>query len=106
MRMELADEVLQVVEDSLVDTHIGSLLKRVQAVDLDLIRLIREHGPIHGKMVDTTNMRSALTRCKARGLVSPVRIKGQYYKYDITDLGLELLTRSEKPTEKTKQYQM
>lgn len=106
LRMDLADEVLQVVEDSLVVTHMDSLVKRVQPDDLGLIRLIRERGPIHSKVVDTLNMKRALIRCKARGLVVPVRVKGKYYKYDITDLSLELLQRKKQPTEKAKQYQV
>ena len=35
--------------------------------------------------------RLAVTRCKARGLIIPVRVGPNYYKYDVTDLGLELL---------------
>ena len=64
------------------------------------------HTRVHGKVVDTPNMKRSLIRCKARGLVSPVRVKGKYYKYDITELGLELLNRKEQPAEKTKQYQV
>jgi hypothetical protein len=105
LRMDLADEVLQVVEDSLVDTHMDTLVKRVQPVDLDLLRFIQRRGLIHGKAITTPKMKEALIRCKARGLVSPVRVKGQYYKYDITPLGLTLLEEKEKPTEKMKQYQ-
>lgn len=105
LRMDLADEVLQVVEDSLVDTHMDTLVKRVKPVDLDLLRLIQQRGLIHGKTIATPEMKEALIRCKARGLVSPVRIKGQYYKYDITDLGLTLLEEKKKPTERMKQYQ-
>lgn len=30
----------------------------------------------------------------------------EHYKYDITDLGLELLNRKEQPIEKAKQYQV
>ena len=40
-----------------------------------------------------------------KGLVSSVRVKCHYYKYDIADLGLELLNRKERPLEKAKQYQ-
>lgn len=106
LRMALADEVLQVVEDSLVDTHMSSLVKRIRPVDIDLLGLIRQKGLIHGKAITTQEMKDALMRCKARGLVSPVRIKGQYYKYDITDLGLALLEEKEKraTTERAEQY--
>jgi len=105
LRMALADEVLQVVEDSLVDTHLDTLVKRIQPVDLDLLKLIRQRGLIHGKVITTQKEKQALMRCKVRGLVSPVRIKGQYYKYDITDLSLALLDEKGKATEKAKQYQ-
>lgn len=105
LRMDLADEVLQVVEDSLVDTHMDTLVRRVKPVDLDLLRLIQQRGLIHGKTITTPEMKEALIRCKARGLVSPVHIKGQYYKYDITNLGLTLLEEKKKPTEQMKQYQ-
>lgn len=106
LRMSLADEVLQVVEDSLVDTHMDSLMKRVQATDLELLKLIRDRGMIHGHIVESESLKSSLTRCKARGLVIPVRVKGKYYKYDISDLGMELLNRKEQPEEKAKQYQV
>jgi len=106
LRMDLADEVMQVIEDSLVETHMDGLVKRVQPIDLDLLRLIKERGIIHGKVIDTPEMKQALIRSKARGLISPVRVKGQYYKYDITDLGLELLARKEQLEEKAKQYAM
>jgi len=106
LRMDLADEVLQVVQDSLVDTHMSSLAKSVKAIDLDLLRLITERGPIHQKVIDSAEMKRALIRCKARGLIIPVRVKDTYYKHDITNLGRELLSYKEEPIEKTKQYQV
>jgi len=106
LRMDLADEVLQVVQDSLVDTHMASLAKSVKAIDLDLLRLITERGPIHQKVIDSAEMKRALIRCKARGLIIPVRVKDTYYKHDITNLGRELLSYKEEPIEKTKQYQV
>lgn len=103
MRMSLADEVLQSVEDTMVDTHMDTLVKRVQPTDIELLTLIKNKGMVYGQIIDEAlgpHSRLTLTRCKSRGLVIPIRIKGQYYKYDITELGLELLDTLAKQKEK------
>lgn len=108
MRMGLADEVLQAVEDSLVETHMDMLIKRVQPIDLTLLKLIRGKGRVHSKTIDQElglEAKLALTRCKSRGLVVPIRVGSHYYKYDITELGLELLKEGDKPKDKPPQYQ-
>lgn len=94
MRMALADEVMQVVEDSLVETHMGQLLKRVQPLDLTLLGLIQSRGVVRVRDIQkeiSDAAKLAVTRCKARGLIIPVRLGPNYNKYDITDLGAELL---------------
>jgi len=94
MRMALADEVLQSVEDSLVETHMGSLVQRVQPIDLTLLRLVQTKGCLHGRDVEKElgeEGKLAVVRCKSRGLLVPIRMAEHYYKYDLTSLGIDLL---------------
>jgi len=98
MRTDLVDEVLVSMQDAMVEDTLGRLMKRVEAVDYQLIGLIKQKGPIHHRIVTTTfgeKGRKALTRCKARGLITPVRRGQAYYVYDVTDLGLDLLNAHE-----------
>jgi hypothetical protein len=106
MRMGLADEVLQSIDDSLVETHIDTLMKRVQPIDLNLLELVYTKGMIHSRDIDKEmgeDGRMALIRCKSRGLLVPVRVQEHWYKYDITPLGIDLIKKmKEKPTEEVK----
>lgn len=102
---DLAKEVLQVVEDSLVDTHMDGLMKRVKPVDLDLLNLIKEKGPVRGSYV-TEDLKESVIRCKARGLITPQRRGDHYYKYDITDLGLSLLEQKNRVADKTEKMRV
>lgn len=105
LRMELADEVLQVVEDSLVDTHMGSLLKRVNALDLQLLTLIKERGPTR-KSILPEDLKQCVVRCRGRGLITPQRIGTNYYKYDLTDLGIQLLSEKSRLVDKTQEMRI
>lgn len=57
----------------------------------------------HSKTIDQElrlEAKLALTRCKSRGLVVPIRVGSHYYKFDMTELGLELLKEGDKPKDK------
>jgi len=98
-RMSLADEVLQIAEDSLVETHMGNLIKRVPPIDVNFLRYVNNAGLVHMKGIDKEfggQAKAILTRCKSRGLVVARRMKGQYYKYDITELGSSFLKEKDK----------
>ncbi|MCK4478436.1 hypothetical protein KAU88_07930 [Candidatus Bathyarchaeota archaeon] len=94
MRTSLVDEVFVSMQDAMAEDTIDRLMKRVQPIDYELLFLIEQSGMVNyrGIMKSLGNSgKQSLTRCKARGLVTPVRRSQSYYVYDITDLGLDLL---------------
>jgi len=105
LRMELADEVLQVVKDSLVDTHMPNLIRRVNALDIQLLRLIKEKGPVR-KANLPDDLKPSVSRCRGRGLIIPMRVGKNYYKYEVTDLGLELLAQKARSVDKTQEMRV
>ncbi len=103
MRCSLADEALIAIEDIMATTEVESITKRMQAMDTQLLMLIEDKGPIYSKIISDElgeEGKKALTRMKARGLISPIKVGEHYYRYDMTDLGLSVLhelTESENP---------
>ena len=98
MRLSLVDEAFVNIQDQMSEDTMGGLMKRIQPIDLDLLRMIRKLGAIQHKKVTGSFGelgKISLTRCKARGLIVPQRKSSAYYVYDITDLGLELLKTCE-----------
>lgn len=99
MRMSLVDEAFVSMEDQMIDDNIGHLLKKVEPMDINLLRLIQTEGPIEYKKVGRrlgSEAYKVLVKCKARRLIIPVRQKKSYYLHDITDTGRELLKRVDK----------
>ena len=94
MRTSLVDEVFVSMQDAMSEDTIGKLMKRVLPVDFKLLFLIRQEGLINYKKIKTrlgADGIRGITRCKARGLITPLRKGRTYYNYDITDLGIDLL---------------
>jgi len=96
MRQALADEVLVAIEDTMVETHLGYLMKRLDPLDYKLMKKIRDSGPVYHKQVYEDFGRDlgkkVLTRLKSRGVISPVRdLETGYSKYDMNDIGFEIL---------------
>jgi len=96
MRQALADEVLVAIEDTMVETHLGYLMKRLDPLDYQLMKRIRDSGPVYHKQVYEDFGRElgkkVLTRLKSRGVISPVRdLQTGYGKYDMNDIGFEIL---------------
>lgn len=107
MRMSLVDEAFVAIQDQMSEDTMEGLMKRALPPDIELLRLIRNVGPtFHRKITETLGKEGplALTRCKARGLVVPQRRKKDWYVYDITDLGLELLEVYEAEANKPKEF--
>jgi len=101
MRMQLADERIQNLEDVMTDTHLPILLKKIEPIDLTILKSIKELGPIHHTKIKEEYGdlgRQSIIRLKSRQLMMPVRYGFKYYKYDITPLGLELLRFVSQPT--------
>jgi hypothetical protein len=94
MRCGLADEVLVSISDTMVATELDKILKRLLPVDVELMNLIFTKGLLHTKTVysELGNAgKEAVVRLKARGLVVPRRMGKDYYKYDLSDFGLNVL---------------
>lgn len=94
MRMSLVDEVFEGIEEQMVEDSLSQILKRIEPIDIDLLNLIKQLGPVYDRKIKEqlgSRYRQAMIRCKNRSLVTPIRRKGHYYHYDITDLGLEVL---------------
>jgi ABC-type lipoprotein export system ATPase subunit/GNAT superfamily N-acetyltransferase len=94
IRMELAEEVMQRIEDSMAINHTEAMLKVCKTIDFELMKLIDQRGPICYDRIDDVGKegRQALVRLKARGLAIPIQIQGNYYKYDLTALGRNVLS--------------
>jgi len=94
LRLGLVDEVIQSMQDVMVDDSLDRVMKRMEPIDYNLLKLIKASGPIHHhKLTDEFGVkgRQAMVRCKARGLITPIRMTEGYYKYDLTSLGFDLL---------------
>lgn len=99
MRLALVDEVFVSVVDSMAEDTAEYAVKRMKPEDFQLLDLIHTLGPINWMKVKRTfgdNGKEYLSRCKARGLIVPVRQREGYYTYDITDLGLDVAETYEK----------
>lgn len=94
MRLSLVDEVFVSVIDSMAEDNVEYALKRMGSFDYQLLNLIRRFGPINYHKIKAElggKGKECLARCKGRGLIVPVRKSKDYYTYDITDLGLDVL---------------
>jgi len=96
LRQSLADEIMVAIEDSMAETEMGSVKKRLQPSDVEFMRLIEARGPISpyvaekefGPLYD-----QVLTRLKARGLIIPIKSTeaSHHRDYDLTQFGIDLL---------------
>jgi len=96
MRQALADEVLISIEDTMVESHLNYLMKRLEAPDYQLMKLISDFGPVyHKKVYEEFGQelgKKILTRLKSRAIISPVRDpETGYSKYDMNEIGFEIL---------------
>ena len=104
MRMSLVDEVKQRIRDAIAETQIEYILKRISPIDIKLLELIQAKGLVYMELIKNDigpDAKDVLIRCKARNLVVSVRMhedKINYYKYDLTDLGLQVLDAINKRT--------
>jgi hypothetical protein len=99
MRCGLADEVLFSINETRATTQVYLMVKRIQQVDVKVLNLLKTRGPIYHKLVHSEfgePSGDALIRLKSRGLIVPRREESGYYKYDITELGFNLLDEYEK----------
>jgi ATPase subunit of ABC transporter with duplicated ATPase domains len=94
MRLTLVDEMHQRIQDAIVESRTDQILKRLLDADVKLLETIQVRGPTYyEKLCEEVgpDTKDALVRCKARSLIVPIRKETGYYKYDLTDLGYEIL---------------
>jgi len=108
MRQALADEVLLSIEDTMIETHLDYLMKRLDPLDIQLMKMIRNYGPVYHKKVyeelGYEQGKLVLTRLKSRAIISPVRdLETGYGKYDLNEIGYEILKTLTTQTEEVKE---
>jgi len=96
MRQALADEVLVSIEDTIIESGLEYLMRKLEPINYQLMRIIKETGPIYHDRVYAEFGRDLgkkiLTRLKSRAVISPVRDLGSgYSKYDMNEIGFEIL---------------
>lgn len=94
MRCSLVDEVLVSMKDIMVTSEMDTILKRIKPLDVNLLQLIDRKGPTYSRSILEQlgpEAKDSLTRLKAHGLIVPQRESANYYRYDMTDLGLSVL---------------
>jgi hypothetical protein len=90
MRTGLAKEVLFNINETIAENELERIIRRLQKPDIQLLNLLHDRGPTYKLAIEKELGKETdycLTRMKARGLVVPKRIKANYFKYILTDLG-------------------
>jgi hypothetical protein len=94
MRQSLVDELFQQIDDAQIENEGMKTFKRLNSDDIDLIEILQDKGQLMYNwflMPEHEKYKDVLKRCKARGIVVPIR-KGTAYWYDLTDFGYNMLT--------------
>jgi hypothetical protein len=94
MRQSLVDELFQQIDDAQIENEGLKTFRRLNSDDIDLIEILQDKGQLMYNWFlepEHEKYRDVLKRCKARGIVVPVR-KGTSYWYDLTDFGYNMLT--------------
>jgi ABC-type lipoprotein export system ATPase subunit len=94
MRLSLVDEMHQRIQDAIAETRTEQILKRLPDSDIKLLETIQIRGPTYYEKICEevgADSKDALIRCKAHSLIVSIRKESGYYKYDLTDLGYEIL---------------
>ena len=94
MRLSLVDELMQQIDDAQIENEGLKTFRRLTRQDVEFIELMQQRGQISSDWVyepANEKWREVLKRCKARGIVVPVR-HGAKYWYDLTDFGYNIYT--------------
>jgi hypothetical protein len=94
MRQSLVDELFQQIDDAQIENEGLKTFRRLNSDDIDLIEILQDKGRLPYDWflkAENEKYKEVLKRCKARGLVVPVR-HGTMYWYDLTDFGFNMLT--------------
>lgn len=93
MRLSLVDELLLQIDDAQIENEGLRVFRRLTSQDVDLIEIMQQQGELASGWFDkpeNAKYKEILKRCKARGIVVPIR-KGTAYWYDLTDFGFNML---------------
>lgn len=93
MRMALCDELDVLVQDAIAETETEKIIKRSNKKDIELLETLNLKGMISKDWFsapDRVELKEALKKAKARGLITAVR-KGTNYWYDLTTFGADVL---------------
>jgi hypothetical protein len=85
---------------------VSKILARIDEVDIHLLQYLKTVGTTYDRKLRDElgdRFRQVMVRCKSRSLVIPLRT-GSYYRYDITDLGLEVLKAWEQSQTQKSQF--
>jgi hypothetical protein len=94
MRMELTKEVFVRIKDALSYDNMDFLLRMLKPEDEQFLRLIDNKGPTRFEAaIDTLQEKTkdTITRCRARNLIISVNAGKGHCKYEISQLGKDLL---------------
>jgi hypothetical protein len=86
-RQALVDEVFIRIKDALSTDSIDRILKLLRPEDETVLRLIDEQGAI----IYDKAYEKVITRCKSRDLIISIPQQGKHTKYDLTQLGKDIL---------------
>lgn len=93
MRQSLVDELFQQIDDAQIENEGIKVFRRLDSTDVEFIEMMHHDGRKSNdwfQKPENYKWKEVLKRCKARGLVVPVR-HGSAYWYDLTDFGFNVL---------------
>lgn len=94
MRLSLVDELFQQIDDAQIENEGLKTFRRLTDQDVHFIEILASNGQLSYdwfSIPENEKWKEVLKRCKARGIVVPVR-HGLRYWYDLTDFGFNMLT--------------
>lgn len=95
MRTSIVDQLNQRIHDKMALTEVDRLMKLSQPEDYKLLEFIQTNGALTDHDVGKLPNREVLKRCKSRDLIFSRVDETRHSKYDLSELGIELLRQHE-----------
>jgi hypothetical protein len=108
MRMSLVPEAFQRIRDAQAMTRLDVILKLINSEDITILRLIQTKGAIKSSIIASElgeTYKQSIMRCKSRSLINPMLVGHNYYKLDLSTLGIEVLKALDKNRDIEKEKQ-